>query len=448
MAAEPLLRLNDGFAHTSPALNDDVKKLQTALKQQGFSVLVDGRFGRDTETAVRAFQRQHGLQPDGVVGPLTWAALMKQPTPDVDGSFVTTYDPNDRSLTQQLEEIKKYQTYIEQAAGKYDVPTSLIAGIGSRESHWGLALSPLGPAGTGDLVGRRAPTQFRDGPLPPDGGGFGRGLMQIDFDAHAFARTGNWQDPESNIDYGVSVLCDARTWIRRKTNLAGAALWRAAVAAYNCGAGNVLTAIRNGQDVDFFTAGRNYSKDTLDRAGWFQLHGWDQQGTPARSPSLARARSSRRARRRVGTPSSKGVPMAGKTKSTVTRDLFAPASEPKRTIVGIKVKFELNSKNGLRRVIFGLEKDTQGDDVLWKINFQLFERDKKSDPYGDALIDLDVEVDARLNKKAEDTAHNGLSPAQAAHALGPAADDARAAAAGEIDQEEASDTVQAILRKK
>ncbi len=140
--------------------------------------------------------------------------------------------------------------------------------------------------------------------------------------------------------------------------------------------------------------------------------------------------------------------MAGKTKSTVTRDLFAPASEPKRTIVGIKVKFELNSKNGLRRVIFGLEKDTQGDDVLWKINFQLFERDKKSDPYGDALIDLDVVVDARLNKKAEDTAHNGLSPAQAAHALGPAADDARAAAAGEIDQEEASDTVQAILRKK
>lgn len=134
--------------------------------------------------------------------------------------------------------------------------------------------------------------------------------------------------------------------------------------------------------------------------------------------------------------------------SKTARDLFAPAGDAKRVIVGIKVKFELNSKNGLRRVIFGLEKDTQGDDVLWKINFELFERDKKSDPYGDALINLDVEVDAKLNKKAEGTAHNGLTPGQATHALGPAAEDAKAAAKGELDREEASDTVQATLSKK
>ena len=298
MPSEPLLRLNDGFEHTSPALNDDVKKLQTALKQQGFSVLVDGRFGRDTEIAVQSFQRQHGLQADGVVGPSTWAALMAQPAPAVAQNFATTYDLNDRSLAQQLEEIKKYQAYIEKSAGKYDIPASLVAGIGSRESHWGLALSPPGPAGTGDRVSRRAPTQFRRGPLPPDDGGFGRGLMQIDFDAHVFARSGNWQDPQSNIDYGVSVLCDARTSIRRKTNLAGAALLRAAVAAYNCGAGNVLNASRNGQDVDFFTAGRNYSKDAMDRAGWFQLHGWDRQTTPSRSRSMPKGRSLRRTRPR------------------------------------------------------------------------------------------------------------------------------------------------------
>jgi hypothetical protein len=129
-------------------------------------------------------------------------------------------------------------------------------------------------------------------------------------------------------------------------------------------------------------------------------------------------------------------------------DSITPAGAPKRIIVGIKVKFELNSKNGLRRVIFGLEKDTQGDHVIWKINFELFEREKKSDPYGDALINLDVEVDTKLNKKAEDTAHKGLTPGQAAHAIGPAADDAKAAASGELDQDEASDTVQATLKKK
>lgn len=129
-------------------------------------------------------------------------------------------------------------------------------------------------------------------------------------------------------------------------------------------------------------------------------------------------------------------------------NLLVPAGDPKRIVVGIKVKFELNSKNGLRRVIFGLEKDTQGDDIIWKINFELFERTKKSDPYGDALINLDVEVDTQLNKKAEDTAHNGLTPGQAAHALGPAADDAKAAANGELEKDEASETVQATLKKK
>jgi hypothetical protein len=41
-----------------------------------------------------------------------------------------------------------------------------------------------------------------------------------------------------------------------------------------------------------------------------------------------------------------------------------------------------------------------------------------------------------------------LTPGQAAHAIGPAAEDAKAAKNGEIDQDEADDTVQATLKKK
>ena len=124
-------------------------------------------------------------------------------------------------------------------------------------------------------------------------------------------------------------------------------------------------------------------------------------------------------------------------------DALAPAGDAKRLVVGIKVKFELNSKNGLRRVVFGLEKDTQGDDVQWKINFELYERDKKSDPYSDPLVSLDVEVDTKLASKAD-----GLTPRQAAHALGPAADDAKGTTTGDVDEDDAKDTVQATLKKK
>lgn len=48
----------------------DVKMLQVALH-----ITADGDFGPATDTAVRTFQRTHGLIPDGVVGPQTWKAL-------------------------------------------------------------------------------------------------------------------------------------------------------------------------------------------------------------------------------------------------------------------------------------------------------------------------------------------------------------------------------------
>jgi hypothetical protein len=56
--------------------------------------------------------------------------------------------------------------------------------------------------------------------------------------------------------------------------LKGVTLWLAALAAYNCGSGNVMKAIERRLDLDFFTTGRDYGKDTLNRAGWFRLKGW------------------------------------------------------------------------------------------------------------------------------------------------------------------------------
>ncbi|MBS1810268.1 MAG: toll/interleukin-1 receptor domain-containing protein [Acidobacteria bacterium] len=122
-------------------------------------------------------------------------------------------------------------------------------------------------------------------------------------------------------------------------------------------------------------------------------------------------------------------------------------SAPNRMITALKVRFILNNRDGLRQVIFGLEKMVQGDEILWKINFQLFERLKKSDAFNDALVDFSLAVNSSLNAQAERAASQGLTPGQSAHALGPAADAQKAAHIGEISQAEANQTTQDVLRK-
>lgn len=55
-----------------------VEKIQGALIAAGFPLRafgVDGVFGAETQAAVRAYQRAHGLVPDGIVGPITMANM-------------------------------------------------------------------------------------------------------------------------------------------------------------------------------------------------------------------------------------------------------------------------------------------------------------------------------------------------------------------------------------
>ena len=55
----------------------NVMSIQKALNSHGAHLSVDGIFGSRTESAVKAFQKDHHLQVDGVVGPKTWGALFK-----------------------------------------------------------------------------------------------------------------------------------------------------------------------------------------------------------------------------------------------------------------------------------------------------------------------------------------------------------------------------------
>jgi peptidoglycan hydrolase-like protein with peptidoglycan-binding domain len=55
-----------------------VRSLQHLLRARNHAVAVDGIFGPQTESAVKAFQQSRGLAADGIVGPQTWPRLIVQ----------------------------------------------------------------------------------------------------------------------------------------------------------------------------------------------------------------------------------------------------------------------------------------------------------------------------------------------------------------------------------
>lgn len=60
---------------------EEVKVLQEQLAKAGYEVSVDGDFGLSTEKAVKAFQTDRGLEADGIVGALTYKALVGRELP-------------------------------------------------------------------------------------------------------------------------------------------------------------------------------------------------------------------------------------------------------------------------------------------------------------------------------------------------------------------------------
>jgi soluble lytic murein transglycosylase-like protein len=249
------LRLFDGFAHTTPQLKQVVMKLQTYLQQRGYRVKIDGEYGPYTENVVKIFQASRGLPANGIVGPETWALLAPAEATSTATRFTTTYAYQDPNLLKQLVAFKQYQSIVEYTANQMKILPSIVAGIGSRESHWGLALTPPGPTGTGDK-------------------GHGRGLMQVDDRWHIEHTSGeDWKNPLIHITYAVKLLRWSIDTFATKTGTSGNTALYYGIAAYNCGVGNAMKAYQLGQDFDYLTTGRDYARNVLSRAGWFQLYG-------------------------------------------------------------------------------------------------------------------------------------------------------------------------------
>ncbi|MFI9812695.1 S8 family serine peptidase [Saccharothrix variisporea] len=86
---------------------DAVRKVQHALARSGlYTGRPDGSFGPLTEAALRAFQTEHRLDPDGVVGPETWDRVLDLLTePDVAGRVRTLRIEGPRIVDHRVEDL-------------------------------------------------------------------------------------------------------------------------------------------------------------------------------------------------------------------------------------------------------------------------------------------------------------------------------------------------------
>lgn len=107
----------------------EVKQLQQRLKDLGYySGDVDGQYGTGTQTAVTAFQAQHGLKADGVAGEQTLAILYSKsaqtfvptPTPSATPAMLSSGSSGDevKALQSRLQQLGFYSGVLDGDYGK------------------------------------------------------------------------------------------------------------------------------------------------------------------------------------------------------------------------------------------------------------------------------------------------------------------------------------------
>lgn len=119
-----------------------------------------------------------------------------------------------------------------------------------------------------------------------------------------------------------------------------------------------------------------------------------------------------------------------------------------KTLKSISVDLEVMTADRLKKVIFGLDKEVDAEEIHWTITFQLLSREKKTDEFGDPLVKLTVDVKENHNDLAEETATKGLNSSQSEHLLGPGVAAAEKLHAGTTTEDKAGAVVERTLPKR
>ena len=141
-------------------------------------------------------------------------------------------------LLAQYQRARRDWPFIETAELAHGLPALLLFAVGSRESN---------------LRNVRGDKSQRPGEPAPRFHGFG--VWQRDSGAFGVDES-YLEDVRRQADDAAALLAGHHSRFGR---------WDAAVAAYNCGAGNVRRALDAGEPVDRHTAGRDYAADVLAR---------------------------------------------------------------------------------------------------------------------------------------------------------------------------------------
>lgn len=157
---------------------DDVKQLQTLLKEKGYFTYssITGYFGTITEQAVIAYQKDHGIPSTGVVASLTWASLGQSGgssggggTPTETNTVLTLGTRGDQ-VSELQQRLKSTGYYSYSSITGYYGPITYEA-VKAFQRAKGLSVDGMAGPKTLAALGMGGGSSSTPSPSPGDGGG-------------------------------------------------------------------------------------------------------------------------------------------------------------------------------------------------------------------------------------------------------------------------------------